>query len=85
MADKALIYLSLKGFSTEFTQNEVYRLKNYGIKVGYGEPNPQLVEYNLKHGRTTFVVISNNHLDRRFDNSMMLDELGRRNLLSKEQ
>ena len=62
MQSRATIYLHLKDFDTKFIQNFIHRIRNYGIKVAYGEPNIHTVQKEALNGRFTFVVISDNLL-----------------------
>lgn len=67
-----------------FVQQLVHMMKHYGMKVQYGDPNPESVKKDAIAGRLTFVVISNNLLELT-SNSMFLEQIGQKHLLNNEE
>lgn len=61
-----------------------YRIKNYGIKVAFGDPNIQTVKNEAMEGRFSFVVVSNNLIDQP-NNMLFLQAIGQGHLLNQDE
>jgi hypothetical protein len=74
--EKTNIYLHLNGFENHAIQSIVYKLKNYGMNVLFGEPKLD--------GKISFVVISDNLLNKE-NNNDFLQAIGQGRFLDEEE
>ena len=63
LQNQAVIYLHLRNQEFAFVNKIAYKLKNYGLKLKFGDPTINDVKMNHAQGLFTFVVISPNLIE----------------------